>query len=269
MNQAAIKKLFAEEHVSYSAIGKYKMCPRSYKFRYVDRAPPETRASALVFGSAIHEALAHFYTALKDNQPEPSLEEITKVFRDYFEVELCKKTPVLFTEKESPEGLIETGTEMLRVFLEEAERPHRVVAVESPFSIELIDPETGEVLSPRLVGVFDCVVLDADGRHRILEHKTAGKRWAQSRVENDMQITAYTHVAPLVGYGNADVTIQVLLKTKKPDFVVYHPQRTDADRDDFIETAVGVLRAVEAEAFYPNRDWQCKSCSWAARCVAG
>ncbi len=269
MNQAAIKQIFAEEHVSYSAISKYKMCPRSYRFRYVDRAAPETRASALVFGSSIHESLAHFYGKLRDNEPEPSLEELTKVFSEYFNIELTKPVPVIFGEKESAEGLIETGTEMLRVFLEEAERPHRVVAVESPFSVELIDPETGEVLPPRLVGVFDAVVQDADGRFRILEHKTAGKRWAQSRIENDMQITAYTHVAPLVGYGNADVTIQILLKQKKAAFETYSPTRTDSDRADFIETAVGILRAVEAEAFYPNRDWQCKSCSFAGRCRCG
>ena len=58
MNQAAIKQLFAEDHISYSGVGKYLRCPRSYKYRYLERAPPEIRASALVFGSAIHEALA-------------------------------------------------------------------------------------------------------------------------------------------------------------------------------------------------------------------
>jgi RecB family exonuclease len=264
----ATRQLFAEDHISYSAISKYLLCPRSYRFRYIDHAKAETRSSALVFGSATHQALGHFYTALRDNQPEPSHDELSTVFRDYFKTELDKEVPVIFGEKENAEGLIVTGIEMLRVFLEEAERPNKVIDVESPFSIELVDWETGEVL-PRLVGVFDCVVQDADGRYRILEHKTAARRWAEDRIERDMQITAYSHVAPLLGLGNADVTIQVLLKQKKPAFEIYHPQRTDADRSDFLETAIGVLRAVDAKAFYPFRDWQCRSCEYASQCVAG
>ena len=266
MNQAARKRLFAEEHVSYSAIGKYLRCPRSYRFRYLDRAPPETRASALVFGSALHEALATFYTAHKEKKPEPGHEELVKVFTEYFKVELAKPVPVLFSEKESPEGLLEIGAGMLRAFLEKAERPYRVVAVEEPFGIEIIDWETGEVL-PKLVGFFDAVVQDEDGRYRILEHKSAAKRWTEDRLRHDQQVTAYGHVAPLVGYGHAAVTIQVLLKTKKPDFETYTPERTDEDRRDFLETVCGVLRSVDAKAFFPRRDWHCRSCEFASKCA--
>ena len=140
-----------------------------------------------------------------------------------------------------------------------------MIDVESGFSVELIDWESGEVL-PRLVGVFDCVIQDANGKYGILEHKTAARRWTESRIENDGQISAYTHVAPLVGYGDADVTIQVLLKQKKPDFEVYRPTRSETDRNEFLETAVGVLRAVDARAFYCCRDWHCKTCEFSRRC---
>jgi putative RecB family exonuclease len=267
MNQAAIKQLFAGDHVSYSRLYKYKMCPRAYRFRYMDRAPPETRASTLVFGSAIHEALAHFYEKLRDNQPEPTHDELSKVFSDYFQVELTKKPPVIFPEKEDAEILLTKGIDMLAVFHEQAERPYRVVAVESPFAVELTDDLTGVVT--RFVGIFDCVVQDADGRYRILEHKTAAKRWTtEGRLKNDGQVTAYGYVAPQVGFGQADVTIQLLLKTKKPAFETYTPQRTDTDRAEFIETVTGVLRAVDAEAFYVCRDWHCKTCEFASRCSA-
>jgi putative RecB family exonuclease len=265
MSQQAIKEIFAEDHISYSAIGKYLRCPRSYRFKYLDRAPPETRASALIFGSAIHEALAHFYIELKNEKPEPSHAEVSRVFRDYFRIQMEKPLPVLFGEKESEGGLVDTGVEMLRVFLEKADRPYKVIDVESPFSVELIDWETGEVL-PRLVGIFDAVIQHANLKFEILEHKTAAKRWPQNRIENDGQISLYTHVAPLVGFENADVTIQVLLKLKKAAFEVYRTTRTDRQRHEFLETAVGVLRAVDAGAFYACRDWHCRTCEFSQRC---
>ena len=70
-------------------------------------------------------------------------------------------------------------------------------------------------------------------------------------------------------HADAVVTVQLLLKQKTPDFEMYTPTRTDSDRRDLVDTAVGVLRAVRAGAFWCNRDWMCKTCEYAARCVAG
>jgi hypothetical protein len=59
------------------------------------------------------------------------------------------------------------------------------------------------------------------------------------------------------------------MKTKSPTLEIYTPTRTDADRDDFAEMAAGVMRAVNAGAFFVCRDWHCRSCEYASRCVAG
>jgi predicted RecB family nuclease len=175
---------------------------------------------------------------------------------------------VLFGDDESAESLLETGAAMLCVFHEKAERPYRVVEIEMPFGVQLTDPVTGEAL-PRLVGVFDAVVQDADGVYRILEHKTAARRWTEDRLRYDHQLTAYGLVAPLLGFGKARIDVQLLLKTKKVDFAVYPVTRTESDEHDFLEVVGGVTRAVRAQAFWPNRDWQCRSCEYASRCVAG
>jgi putative RecB family exonuclease len=48
-------------HLSYSQISTYLMCPLRYRFQYVELIPPAFKSAALAFGSAIHEAVGAFY----------------------------------------------------------------------------------------------------------------------------------------------------------------------------------------------------------------
>ncbi|MFA5762785.1 MAG: PD-(D/E)XK nuclease family protein [Bacilli bacterium] len=265
---AVLKILRDDEHISVSSLNTYMLCPRQYQHRYVLGTPVEHRGAALAFGSATHETLASFYNALRAGNQEPTLEELSATFRDAWTKQLDDPTPVLLDEKDSVDSLTDMGIGMIGCFLENAPRPSKVIEVEMPFSIELVDRETGEVL-PRLVGVFDAVVQDEDGAYRILEHKTAAKRWTQDKLAFDAQLTGYHVAAPLMGLPEAKVTVQLLLKTKKPGFEVYTPSRTEADKRDFVEMAIGVQRAIRAGAFYPKRDWACSGCSYSSRCLAG
>jgi CRISPR/Cas system-associated exonuclease Cas4 (RecB family) len=258
----------ATPHVSHSAIATYMRCPRQYEARYVSRLPPETRAASMAFGSAIHEVLAFFYTALREQRPEPGLAELVPIFEEAWAHQLDDAVPVLFDGADTAASLAATGAAVLACFLKEAPRPTEVLAVEAPFSVEVVDPETGEVLPERLVGVFDAVVRD-HGTIRILEHKTAARRWTEDRLAFDLQPTAYTLAAPVLGYGDAAVTIQLLLKAKKPGFETYAVERTEQDRRDLRRVIWGVLAAIRAGAFYPVRDWQCRGCAYAGACVAG
>lgn len=265
----ALAALRAEAHISVSAISTYLRCPEQYRHRYVLHTPPSHRPAALAFGSAIHQALALFYGRLRDGEPEPTANELRHAFADAWTTELATGLPVLFDKDETPASLFELGTALLEVFHRDIPRPAEVLGVEEPFSVELVDPETGEVLPERLVGVFDAIVRDADGACRILEHKTAARRFSSTRLAVDIQPTAYTLAAPLVGLGQATVTLQVLLKTKEPQLELYHLERADRDRHDFERIVTGALMAIRARAFYPIRDWWCSGCPYAAACIAG
>jgi len=265
----ALAALRAEKHISISAIGTYLRCPAQYAHRYISRTPPSHRAAALAFGSAIHTALALFYSCLMESQPEPSAEELQDCFSDTWTRELEGTIPVLLDGKDTPDSARDKGMEMLKVFHEQAPRPHKVLGVEEPFSVEVLDPRTGTPFAERLVGVFDAVVQDEDGTCHILEHKTAARRWSKTRLDHDLQVTGYTLAAPLVGLPDAGVTLQVLLKTKTPALELYSPSRTDRDRQDFLQVISGVLSAVKVGAYYPIRDWPCSSCAYAGPCMAG
>jgi hypothetical protein len=262
---AAIRQLFSEEHVSSSSIRRYLQCPRAYRFAYVERIPPETRASALCYGIAIHDAVEHLLLANKHGAPEPSHEELATVFRDSFQKQLDGETPVVFSDKESADGLIDTAVASLRCYLDQAPRPHKVVEVEMPFNIEIVDRETGEVL-PRLVGVVDAVTQREDGTFELWELKSGARRWSEDQLNGDVQLTCYSLAAPQVGLGDAALQVHLLLKTKKPAMEVYTPTRSEADRQEFLDVITGVLRAVRAEAFHPVRSWACRGCSFLGEC---
>ena len=267
MNEVA-RALFQGERISHSEIYCYQQCSRKHLYRYIERATPEHRSSALAFGSSIHEALAHFYRALKDGEEEPCAEELRDVFSDAWNEQLGRDVPVLFGEKEDADGMKDTGVAMIDAFLEQGLRTDTVVEVEMPFSVELIDVESGDSL-PRFVGVIDAVFQSTDGSYSICEHKTAARRWTADRLAFDSQISGYAAAAPLVGLGSASVTVQLLLKTKKGGVEVYRPTRTERDVEEFLELACGVAQSIEAGISFPRRDWWCRGCEFAGRCVAG
>jgi len=263
MNSAVIKTLFQEEHQSASAIGMYLRCPRSYRFKYISKIPPETRSASMIMGSAVHEALAYFYEQLRDGR-DPSLLELSVLYAEKLQSDLSRKDapPVVYSEKEDPDSLLLTGAGLLTAFWEHAERPYRVVEIEMPFSVEMVP-------GARFCGVLDAVVQDADGAYRILEHKTAAKRWTADRFANDLQVSLYTEAADMLGFGNARVDIQLLLKTKTPAFEMHPAPRSRRDLDDALELLAGVSRATEEGIFYAVRDWQCNGCAYASICLCG
>ena len=67
--RSALAILRAEEHVSVSAISCYLRCSRQFEHRYLRRTQPSHRAAALAFGTAIHTALALFYSRIMDTLP--------------------------------------------------------------------------------------------------------------------------------------------------------------------------------------------------------
>jgi len=266
---AVLKLLRDDAHVSVSSLQTYLKCPTQYEHRYVRRTPVENRPGALAFGSAVHAALARYYTSLRDvvsSAPElavPTADELAQTFRDAWQRESESDSPLLLGENETVDSLTDTGVAMLAVFAAQVVPPVAVTDVEMAFACEVDDDGT------RLVGVLDVVARDEDGAYRILEHKTAGRRWTPDRLASDLQLTAYSLAAPLLGLGDAAVDVQLLLKTKKPAFEVLHTARTDADRRDLVATVSGVTKAIKAGAFYPVRDWHCRGCQFAGACVAG
>jgi CRISPR/Cas system-associated exonuclease Cas4 (RecB family) len=250
-------------HLSPSSIGTYLKCPRQFWFRYIERLEPAFRPVALAFGSAFHETIAQWLLACASGQ-RVSPEALHELFRRAMGDELRRDgPPILFDDEETEDDLVARGKHMLDAFARAVRPPERVVGVEVPFELELVDPETGEVLPP-LVGAVDAVI--ENGATELWELKTAARRWSDDALSFNLQATAYWRGMRDV-YPGAQVRLLVVTKTRSPDVQLEHLVRGPSDERDLIATAVGVSRAVEAGVDHPLRSWACKSCPYAGACL--
>lgn len=252
-------------HVSISQLKCYVRCPRQYQLKYVLGVPAAFVPVALAFGSAIHAALAGHYQALHAGQ-RLALPELISIFRDAWTKFASGPVP-LQADDDADGDLVDRGVAMLRAFTASAAKtPVHVASVERTFSVELNDPDSGERLEERLVGAFDLVVKEGE-RFIIVEHKTAAKRWSADQLRYDFQPTAYKLAGRKLDFGDVGLRFQILTKTKLPAVHVEDIERDAYAEDDLLRTVIGVLRAIDAGGFWPNRGWQCKSCQYAHACA--
>jgi CRISPR/Cas system-associated exonuclease Cas4 (RecB family) len=252
-------------HVSFSQVTTYLLCPEKFNQAYVKGRLPAHRAPALVFGSAIHEALAWYHECLMAGTLKPSLADLSRVFDIKFAEGGEGPIPVMWDGEEGRERLAKLGREVLGVY-HETSTPYRVLAVEKAFSIVRTDSRTGEPHEEMLSGVVDLVEQDADGTIYITELKTSARRFDDIRLRCDHQVSVYSAARSALGFPDAKLRFRVLLKTKKPSIETYEVQRDELQVAETGRVIDQVLRAVDMGIFYPVRGWQCAACPYRATC---
>ena len=253
-------------HVSASQVSTYLTCPERFRLQYVESRSPSHRSGDLVFGSAVHGALAEYHRRIQADPDTPvPLDDLLGAFERQMDKEQDGPIPVMWVDADGPDKLRATGRGLLQLYRETIQH-RRILAVERPFSIPRRDPVTGKELDECVVGIVDVVEAEEDETVWITELKTAAKRFDDTRLSYDHQATIYGLARATLGYPQARVRFRVLLKTKKPAIETYELRR---DAQQFAETkrvVHQVLRAVDAGIFYPQRGWQCGSCAYRAAC---
>jgi putative RecB family exonuclease len=251
-------------HVSYSQIKAFLLCPMKFFHAYTAKTEPSHRPLALVLGSAIHEALAAYYTCLMTTGGKIDEGELLSVFRDRVDREWDAPIPLRLDEGLDAGELLDQGIGLLRVFHEKAGTP-RVLAVEQPFAVPLFDPATGEVYHAPLIGGID-LILAGEDRPLVVEHKTSAKRYAAWQLEFETQPSVYAYAAQEIGFGQADLAFQILVKTRTPSVQLCPIERTDRHVNEMMTTFSAALRAIQAGIFFKNRSWACADCQFRYRC---
>lgn len=264
---SSLDELRKRPHLSVSAMKTWLSCPRKFRLHYVDRAEASHRSIALVFGHAWHELIGKL---LWLHQKGRDLDRL--VLREHFESALVQEIrsdgpPVLFEDGEGVPALVNTAMTMMEAFLAAVPLPGRLLHVELPFMLELVDPETGEVLPMPLIGAIDAVF---DGGHalELWELKSGKRRWSEDAVLFDFQPTAYRMaIRDFRARAEAPkLKLLVTTKTQKPDVQVEDLVRTRADERDLMETASSIYRATLSDCFHPIRSWMCRQCEYAEVC---
>lgn len=263
-------------HISASALRVLQECPREWWLRYVEGVPREDVSAGIVLGSAIHEALAAFYRGLRDDDP-PGLETLLGVASASITSAIDSELPVLFREGDDEHSLRELAARLLEAFVREGFRPARVLAVELPFGLPVVHPETGEVLpyEERIVGAIDLIAEDADGTIVVVDHKTAARADKEKAKRADTQMSLYAIATKkLLGIDEPDLRYQNLIKTKTARVESQEISRGDRDETEAIEAVASGLELINLAVAHPNgkglmgrrRSWRCKECSYRRRC---
>jgi len=273
MTSEQAKKLrdFREDlHISHSQIFTYLNCSLKYYFSYVEGRMPEHRPAAMLFGSAIHAAIARYYkSVLKKGKPEP-LSLYQDLFHDHWNWETEDTgIPIAYKDGQNKEDLLNEGQLLVKTFYEGA-KPMEVIGVEEPYSSVLYDEE-GNPTDFKLIGIVDCIQRDNDGNLIIIDNKTANRAYSKDKIEQDLQMTVYSYLAAASKLAPAKSEtlhrFDVLLKLKKPRLDIYYTTRSAADRRRLAKIINQVLRGIEAGVFFPNPSWMCSDCQYAQACV--
>jgi len=248
------------EPLSVSQVQAYLACPLKYRFQYVDKLEKPWRAAALAFGTSIHAGVEYFQRErVAGRTPDPA--SVFSMFEaDWYAANL---DPLVFSGSDSQESLAEKGRELLALYVEQT-NGKLPAAIEQPFEIDLVDPETGEDLDVRFRGYVDLV--EADGT--VVDLKTAARTVGQGDLERHLQLSVYALVAFLQRDEIPSLRLDVLLKTRVPRFERPVTTRTLQDLSWTAQLVRAVADAIRDRAFHPNPSWRCSECEYFAHCQA-
>jgi putative RecB family exonuclease len=244
--------------LSFSQVSQYLGCPLKYRFQYVDQIPRPWRAAAMAFGTSVHAAIEWFHRERMDGH-SPEASKAIEVFEaDWFAQNV---EPLVFSEWEDSEVLREKGIALLAKYLT-AMAESKPAVVESPFELDLYDPETGEDLGVRFHGFIDLV----EEGDTLVDVKTAGRRPENGGLERHLQLSTYALVFYLLHGKIPDLRLDVLLKLKSPAIEQYRTTRSLPDLSWTSRLIERTARAIEQGHFFPNPSWRCGECEYFAHC---
>lgn len=238
------------QHLSYSSISTYLLCPESWRRRYIlhEQAPT---ATALVFGSAVHSAIERYLRASKPLEEQ---------WRESWSEQLSQESNVAWGE-ETAESLATDGERLLtsqivRTFLGEIKANFdlaRERCVER--KVELHVPG----VPVPIIGYIDVITKDGVPG----DFKTAARMWAPNKAAEEMQPLVYLAALNQEGVHEHNWRFRhyVMTKSARPSCKVFECQRSPAEvLTGLFPTIQQVWRDIQAERFPKvTTGWKCSA----------
>lgn len=228
------------EHLSYSSISLYQTCGRAWCYKYIEQAPTRQTA-ALVFGSAIHDAIE----AIASRNSEP-----TQAWQAAWERQVGLNRDLDWGD-DTPETLNNDGIRMLN-------HPDVLAGIRAlrPAAIERrVELRVPGVDVP-VIGYID--LIGEDGVPGDI--KTSAKTWSQEQAQAEVQPLFYLAALNQSGEPVRDGLFRhyVLVKTKTPQWQVWETRHTNAEIFWLFRMITDVWTGIERGVFVPNPgSWRC------------
>ena len=243
------------DHLSHSQVNEFTRCPRKYHLHRRLGLEPEFCPSGLLFGSAMHNALAVFHQLRLEGR-EAGIELLMKQFRSTWENE---DLPVRLKDDQSAESMRSLARRMLHAYLEDRPEDGQVIAVEESFRLQFDEN------IPSLVGRMDLLEQSDDGELMLTDFKTASSR----REPGPDQLVLYRQAVSELGYcQDAEVRTRyvVLTKTKEPDVISFEMETGPDEADRLRSLYRSAWEAIRSGCKFPRPGWWCRGCQWQSRC---
>lgn len=235
-----------KDHLSYSRVNRYLVCPEQYRLYYVEGLRPRVPSASLEFGQAIHRALAGFF-----QNGENPIDTFLEAWAD------VKDAQLRYSYRESWERLNERGNALLAKFLlDELPRLSCIEASERPFELAVSN------LNVPFVGVID-LVARIDGVQSVVDFKTSGSTYQDFEVELSDQLTAYRLAEPQA----VQSALCVFVKTKEPKIEWFFSQRTGDELTAYLSKVALIGRQIAGHVFYKRPGKWCAQCDYLPLCM--
>lgn len=256
-------ELRKSHHLSASTIGTYVECGLLYKFGKIDKIPMEFVSDALVFGTVIHLVLGEYYEEEMTGN-KMLLKDIHQSFEDHWRKNAEGRDDIKYAEGKDFTTLLMQGKDLLTAwYMKLPADDFKVLAIEEAFSFNLPD------LPVPLIGSIDLLEEDEAGTIIITDFKTSGRKFSESEIIQNQQLTVYQMGLKHNGFADREILLRLdcLIKTQKPKFEQYYTTRSELDEHRLIRKIMQVWDGISKGVFVPNdTSWKCKNCGYKTAC---
>jgi hypothetical protein len=237
---------------SYTQISQYLSCPRRYRHRYLDGWQEKNTRAAMLFGRAFEQSLAAYF---RREDPAVTL---------YREWAAYQKQPLHYPERDSWNGMLQQGIQLLDRFCQE-DRVH-VRQPRRNLQIKFVRPLAA---GKEFVAYVDAVGR-LDGRACLLEWKTTSSRYSEEPeglLALDPQLLCYSWIT-----GIHDVAQVVFVRKRLVEIQYLRTTITDEQRQEFSELVHSTIQQIESAHFLPHSGIRfpqnpCSTCPYVGLCL--
>lgn len=258
-----------------SQITTYSVCPRMYRYQYVDRLIPKVTDHKLFLGTGVHQALAAYY---EDDRRDADL--AMRVYEAWVDVQMSEHRADMTPEVEEQfQKDAELGRKMLANYFPwaRANDAFEVLAVEQPFAVPIWTPRGKPLRGVRQVGRFDGIARDIYGHLWLMEHKTYSQVPSESELRLDAQAGYYLVAAQQLFPDNPVVgVIYTILRKVDParakGDVIYRTRvmRNEHELEQLRNRLYVMYKRITSDKYFPptpgmHCGWRC---SYRQLCIA-
>ena len=260
----SFKELTERPHLSASSISKYIDCGLLYRFSKIDKLQPEFTPDVLLFGSAIHWAIAHINQGRKVGCLL-NLPDVIECFEERWTSTVKKTANIKYSKGKDFEYLLNEGKRLLSAYFKNGvDDGFKVLSIEEPFSFTIPG------LSVPIIGITDCIEEDESGTIIITDYKTASKAYSEKQIDSDSQLTIYQMGMKAGEFKDREIMVRFicLIKTTTPRIEQYWAMRSELDEKRLAKKAIGVWDGISKDVFLPaDGHWKCTNCGYKKACA--